>query len=295
MNPAIISKIIIKRFRSFPAATLSFENPLFVVGRNGSGKSNLADVFSFVSEAMVSPLQAVFDRRGGIASVRNRSSVKSAPPILGLAFEFGPFNGTEGGRFAFEVKALPNYGYKVVREQCLVRKKDGGRWWFDRGDDWKSNADGLTPALEPTSLALPLVGGDERFAPIFRILGGMRVYAIEPAKLRDMQDPDSGQTLRPDGSNAASVLQELLRGDDDAAKRHCRPQSELHCTRLRQRARPIEHDSWPYPFAKRRGKTQQGRGIGKRAREARTCDMPVKLTQLPLDAARAFGIGKMRG
>lgn len=214
MNPAVISKIIIKRFRSFPAATLSFENPLFVVGRNGSGKSNLADVFSFVSEAMVSPLQAVFDRRGGIASVRNRSSVKSAPPILGLAFEFGAFNGTEGGRFAFEVKALPNYGYKVVREQCLVRRKDGVRWWFDRGDEWKSNADGLTPALEPTSLALPLVGGDERFAPIFRILGGMRVYAIEPARLRDMQDPDSGQTLRPDGSNAASVLQELLRGDD---------------------------------------------------------------------------------
>lgn len=214
MNPAIITKVIIKRFRSFPAAALSFENPLFVVGRNGSGKSNLADVFSFVSEAMVSPLHAVFDRRGGIASVRNRSSVKSAPPILGLAFEFGPFNGTKGGRFAFEVKALPNYGYKVVREQCLVQKKDGGRWWFDRGDEWRSNADGLTPALEPTSLSLPLVGGDERFAPIFRILGGMRAYAIEPAKLRDMQDPDSGQALRPDGSNAASVLQELLRGDD---------------------------------------------------------------------------------
>lgn len=214
MNPAPITKVIIKRFRSFPAATISFENPLFVVGRNGSGKSNLADVFSFVSEAMISPLQAVFDRRGGIASVRNRSSVKSAPPNLGLAFEFGSFNGNEGGRYAFEVKALPNYGYKIVREQCLLRRKDGTRWWFDRGDDWRSNADGLTPALEPTSLALPLVGGDERFAPVFRILGGMRAYAIEPAKLRDMQDPDSGQTLRPDGSNAASVLQELLRGDD---------------------------------------------------------------------------------
>lgn len=214
MNPAVITKVIIKRFRSFPAATLTFENPLFVVGRNGSGKSNLADVFSFVSEAMVSPLQAVFDRKGGIASVRNRSSVKSAPPNLGLAFEFGPFNGTEGGRFAFEVKALPNYGYKVVREQCLVRRNDGSRWWFDRGEKWKSNADGLTPALEATSLALPLVGGDERFAPIFRILSDMRVYSIEPAKLRDMQDPDSGQTLRPDGSNAASVLQELQRDSE---------------------------------------------------------------------------------
>jgi predicted ATPase len=209
-----ITKVIIKRFRSFPAAILSFENPLFIVGRNGSGKSNLADVFSFVSEAMASPLQAVFDRRGGISSVRNRSSVKSAPPILGIAIEFGSFNGTEGGRYAFEVKAIPNYGFKIVREQCLVRKPNGVRWWFDRSSEWKSNAEGLTPALESTSLALPLVGGDERFAPIFRILGGMRVYSIEPAKLRDMQDPDSGQILRRDGSNTASVLQELLRGDN---------------------------------------------------------------------------------
>ena len=213
-----ITKIIIKRFRSFPTATLAFDNPLFVVGRNGSGKSNLSDAFSFVAEAMVSPLQAVFDRRGGIATVRNRSSVKSAPPNIGLAFELGPINGIAGGRFAFEVKALPNYGFQIVREQCLVRKRDGSRWWFDRTDAWRSNADGLTPALESSALALPLVGGDERFAPIFRVLGGMRVYAIEPAKLREMQDPDSGVALRPDGSNAASVLQELtLRGEGAAA------------------------------------------------------------------------------
>jgi hypothetical protein len=209
MSPQPISKVIIKRFRSFPSSVLDMGNPLFVVGRNGSGKSNLADVFGFVSDAMTSPLQAVFDRKGGIAAVRNRSSVKSAPPNMGLAFEFGASNGILSGRFAFEIKALPNYGFKIVREQCLVRTQGGARWWFDRADTWKSNADGLTPALEPTALALPLVAGDERFAPIFRILGAMRVYSIEPAKLREMQDPDSGVVLRSDGGNAASVLQEL--------------------------------------------------------------------------------------
>jgi predicted ATPase len=214
MKSSPITKIIIKRFRSFPTATLTFDNPLFVVGRNGSGKSNLSDAFSFVSEAMASPLQAVFDRRGGIGAVRNRSSgQQSFPPNLGLAFEFGPINGIDGGRFAFEVKALPNYGYRIIHEQCLVRKKNGARWWFDRTDKWKSNVEGLTPALEPSALALPLVGGDERFAPIFKVLGAMRVYSIEPSKLREMQDPDSGVALKPDGSNAASVLQELFRGE----------------------------------------------------------------------------------
>ena len=72
-----IKKVIIKRFRSFPSATLSLNNPIFVVGRNGSGKSNLVDVFEFVAEAMTSTLQSVLDKKGGIAAVRNRSSVKS--------------------------------------------------------------------------------------------------------------------------------------------------------------------------------------------------------------------------
>lgn len=209
-----IKRIIIKRFRSFPSATLDFDNPLFIVGRNGSGKSNLSDAFSFVSEAMSSPLQAVFDRRGGISTVRNRSSgSRSYPPNLGIAIELGPVNGIEGGRFAFEVKALPNYGFQIVREQCLVRKKTGERFWYDRNGAWSTNASGLTPALEPSALCLPLVGGDERFASVFRTLGSMRVYAIQPSKLREMQDPDSGISLRPDGGNAASVLQELLRGE----------------------------------------------------------------------------------
>ena len=219
MNTTCIKKVVIKRFRSFPSATFSFDNPLFVVGQNGSGKSNLADVFSFVSEAMASPLQAVFDRRGGISSVRNRSSGRSYPPNLGIAFELGDINGIKGGRFAFEVKAVPNYGFQIVREQCLVCRKDGNRWWYDRSNSWKSNAEGVTPALESSALCLPLVGGDERFAPVFRTLSAMRVYAIEPAKLRDMQDPDSGVALKCDGGNAASVLQELLRGDGAEERR----------------------------------------------------------------------------
>ena len=213
-----IRRVVIKRFRSFPAATLDMANPVFVVGRNGAGKSNLADVFSFVSEAMTSPLQAVFDRKGGITAVRNRGGVRSAPPNMGLGFEFGSFGGMASGRYAFEVKALPNYGFRIVHEQCVVRTRSGGRWWFDREKEFRTNADGLTPALEPTALALPLVGGDERFASAFKLLGSMRAYAIEPAKLREMQDPDSGVMLRADGSNAASVLQQLISRGPDAER-----------------------------------------------------------------------------
>jgi predicted ATPase len=220
MKP-VIKRVIVKRFRSFPSDVVEFNNPSFLVGRNGAGKSNFADLFSFAAEAMSSPLQAVFDRRGGISAVRNRSSgQRSYPPNLGLGFEFGAINGeVEGGRFAFEIKALPGYGFEVVQEQCVVRYVNSKPYWFDRKKEFRSNAEGLKPSVEASALSLPVIGGDARFAPILKTLNAMRVYSIEPSKLREMQDPDSGATLRTDGGNAASVLQEIIRSTSDRRER----------------------------------------------------------------------------
>ena len=56
-----------------------------------------------------------------------------------------------------------------------------------------------------------MVAGEARFAPVLRTLAAMHTYAIDPGKLREMQDPDSGLSLRSDGSNVASVLKEIRR------------------------------------------------------------------------------------
>ena len=238
---AVLKKLILKRFRSIPSGTIDFENPTFLVGRNGSGKSNLVSAFSFLAELMVSPLQAVFDRRGGITSVRNQTSVRSYPPNLGLCAIFGPINGAvTGGRYAFEVRALPNYGFDVVREQCIVNFEDGSRYWFDRDrNGFRSNVRGMEPASEPSALVLPVVGGDMRFAPVVRALSGIRTYSIEPGRLRQMQDPDSGTSLKSDGSNAASVLQEIERHAPDEIEQICELLASVvpNTTRVK----PIKH------------------------------------------------------
>jgi predicted ATPase len=222
MKP-ILRSLILKRFRSIPADTVNFDNPTFLVGQNGSGKSNFVDVFAFLAEAMVSPLQAIFDRRGGIFAVRYRGSGQNYPPNLGVCVTLGDLNGdTHSARYAFEIRALKNYGFKVIREQCVIRRKTGAREWFDRrGDRFDSRGSKLQPALEPNALVLPLVGGDARFSSVFRVLSSMRVYSIEPSKLREMQDPDSGTSLRSDGSNVASVLQEIERQSADDWGRIC--------------------------------------------------------------------------
>ena len=144
--------------------------------------------------------------------VRNRTP-NQGPGNVGLAVTFGPINGdTAGGRYAFEIRALRNYGFEVLREQCRVDTTRGAVHWFDRSrQGFLTNAVGLDPSFDAASLGLPIVGGDSRFAPVLRALAGMRTYAIDPAKLRGVQDPDSGVNLRLDGGNVASVLQEISR------------------------------------------------------------------------------------
>ena len=216
MSDPVLGRIVFQRFRSLPSEQVKFDNPTFIAGQNGSGKSNFADALAFLAEAMTSPLQAVLERRGGLSAVAHRSSARGRPSNLGLAVELrNPDENTAMAHYGFELRTRRGYGFQVAREKCTVWKSDGSREWFRRSPryyrGWDSSATPLKPALERNALALPLVGGDARFQAIVRFMSGMWTYRIEPATLRAMQDPGGGVRLHSDGSNAASVLREIQR------------------------------------------------------------------------------------
>lgn len=217
----MLRRLLLKRFRSVPAADIEFGNLAFMVGRNGSGKSNIVDAFEFLSEAMAMPLQTVFDWRGGTSAVSNRTSARSRPPDLGIGVVLSGLNGKSiSARYAFELRFTKDYAFEVLREQCIIDRPDDGRDWFERRKfdqkcdqkyDFRSNVAMATPALESGALALPLVGGETRFQPVHRFLSEMKAYNIEPSALREMQDPYGGAYLHSDGGNAASMLREIKR------------------------------------------------------------------------------------
>src|SRR2546425_9245432 len=70
-----------------------------------------------------------------------------------------------------------------------------------------------------SSLAMPVLSGVFPFEIVQQTLSRMKVYAIEPGALREMQDPESGTDLRADGRNAASVFEEIERRSPDSIKR----------------------------------------------------------------------------
>ena len=204
-----------------------FGNPTFFVGRNGSGKSNFADAFAFLSEAMASPLQAVVEQRGGFSAVSHRGSRRGRLANVTLSVELQkPDRDTAEARYYVDLRPRRRYHFEVAKESCFVTRNDGQKDSFrrltDRGStDWISSVGSLVPAVEPNALALPLVGGDSRFRPVFRFLAGMRTYRIDPAAMRAMRDPDGDMGLRADGGNAASVLRKIRRRSPEDWKRIC--------------------------------------------------------------------------
>ena len=226
----ILRKLKLHRFRSFEKDVVKFDNPTFLVGQNGSGKSNFADAFAFLAEAMSSPLQAVLEHRGGFPALGHRSSARGRPSNLGLAVTIDNLDSdTALANYAFELRALRgSYGFKVVRERCVLERTDGQIDLFDRHMLPKeSKMSKLTLGdvsdldVDHGALALPIVGGDARFKSISRFLSEMRVCLIEPTSLRGMQAPDGGLRLHSDGSNAASVLREIQRNSPDDWKLIC--------------------------------------------------------------------------
>jgi predicted ATPase len=229
MEP-VIRRLIVEGFRSIRSEVVEFDNPTFLVGRNGSGKSNLVDALAFFGEAMTNPLSDVLSRRGGGRVVCHGSS------RLGFMGDHREFRmgivlgaiGDEiaGARYAVEVSAmgLNRSSYAVQREQCVIDGPGAGRVWFEHNavqGSFRSSVDGLNPRPSRESLALPIVGGDTRFAPVFRALEGIRAYSVSPDRLREWQFPDSGRVLRSDGSNTASVLQRIRDNDPDDLRRIC--------------------------------------------------------------------------
>lgn len=74
-----ISKLIVKNFKSIASADISFDPLTMLVGANASGKSNLINVFRFISNIMTDGIDNAIALQGGIQYLANASLPKGTP------------------------------------------------------------------------------------------------------------------------------------------------------------------------------------------------------------------------
>ena len=208
-SSVVIRRVILRNYTSIAACDVTLSPLTFLVGANGSGKSNFLDSMRFVSESLSTSLDHALRDRGTIKEVRRRSG--GHPNHFALRLDFALPDGSTG-HFSFRVGAKPSGGYEVQNEECRVLSGDlsapEAHYHVKAGHVVASTLPQL-PASLPDRLQLVAASGLPAFRKVYDALSGIQVYNMNPQEISVMQRPDPGELLRRDGGNAASVLSKL--------------------------------------------------------------------------------------
>lgn len=186
----------------------------FLVGQNGSGKSNFLDALRFVADALDTSLDHAFRDRGGIREVRRRST--GHPTHFGLRLDWELPSG-HSGVYSFRIGARAAGAYEVQREFCQVNSPDvfvSSARFEVRNGSVEEFQPGKPPAASADRLFLVAASGDPHFRPLYEGLRRMGFYNLNPDLIREPQPADPGLVLASDGRNLASVLRRLLEFTD---------------------------------------------------------------------------------
>ncbi len=216
---ARVRRVHIRNYKSISQATVDLGSLTIFVGPNGAGKSNFMDALAFVSECLVSSVELAFKNRGGIGAVRRRSG--GHPTHIGVRLMMD-LPDHQAADYSFEIAAEKGERFSVAHERCHVQDFMGASHTFEvRHGEFAKEIVGIRSRVAPDRLALFAASATPEFRSVYDFLAGMRFYSIVPSKLRELQTPDPGDLLKPDGSNAAAVLKRIQDSDSDHYMRIC--------------------------------------------------------------------------
>jgi predicted ATPase len=218
-----IRQVQIQNYRSFERAVVDLEPFTVLVGPNGAGKSNFIDALAFVQECVSQSIEAAWGRHGG-AEIPTRQQENSVPVGFRLLFDLSERIRVD---YAFEI-LIQGVALTVNHERCVIHGSEAGTTAYEVAQGrFVQEIPGIRPLLSADRLALSAASAAPEFRPVYEFLASIRRYSIDPLQLRQWQKLDSGEVLKPDGSNAASVLSHLYKlskqdqDEEDRYRRLC--------------------------------------------------------------------------
>lgn len=209
MNDSVfLTRVVLRNYKSIAACDVKLGPLNYLIGANGSGKSNFLDALHLVRDALSGSLDNALNERGGVSEVRRRSS--GHPTHFGIRLEFRLRSG-QAGHYAFNIGALPGRSHEVQTEECVVGGIGKGPFFRLERGTVKATSETTFPAVTTDRLGLVSASGSPAFRPVFDALTAMGFYNLNPKLIRELQKPQDGRLLKPAGENIVSVIGRLER------------------------------------------------------------------------------------
>jgi predicted ATPase len=203
-----LRRVTIVNFKSIGKCDVKLSRLTVLVGRNGAGQSNFLDALRFVTDGLQSSLDHAIKSRGGIASVRRRST--GHPRNFAIKVEFGtPDAGV--ATYGFEIAARTDGAFSVKAEQLEMKGPAGEMVAHYRIRDGEVDraSQPTMPRAVADRLYLVVASGIPEFRIAYDALTSMGFYNLNPESMKELQSPDAGELLHRDGDNIASVIARL--------------------------------------------------------------------------------------
>ncbi|GJH21078.1 AAA family ATPase [Caballeronia novacaledonica] len=210
-----LRRVVLRNYKSIAACDVSLSALTYLVGANGSGKSNFLDALHLVRDALTGSLGNAINERGGLNEVRRRSA--GHPTHFGIRLEFTLRTG-QPGWYAFEVGALTNGAFEVRKEECVLTGVGKGPFFRLERDKPVQTSESTFPVVTRDRLALVSASGLEVFRPVYDGLTAMGFYNLNPKLIRELQKPQDGRLLKPAGENVASVIGHLEQSSPESIR-----------------------------------------------------------------------------
>lgn len=202
-----VNRVALENFLSFATCDVTLGRLTFLVGRNGSGKSNFLYALRFVAESLRHSVGRALESHHGIYGALRRSPV--SPQHFGIRLDCRVANATV--QFAFIVALRGDDEFEVRREECRVMPDDstGEGHHYSIREGQVSASFPNPPPVSQDRLYLLAASGIEAFRPTYDSLSRMGFYNLLPESIADAQPPDPGMVLRSDGGNLVRVISRM--------------------------------------------------------------------------------------
>ena len=216
-----IHHLTISNYRVFREVEFDPLPPLAVViGANGTGKSTLFDVFSFLKDALAGDVHSATAKRGGFRELVSRGQAGPIHILIGYC--------VNDRELFYSLAIEKEAGRAIIGQESIAATIDApqgqrflefsrGRGYAERkivdaGDDSEDHQATYTFKGDPSTLAIKALGHLEDFPLVmdFRsLIEGLYVSNLHASHAREATEAGHAEHLSAMGDNAAQVAQYL--------------------------------------------------------------------------------------